>query len=259
METLAQLAFRELRPVGLLYRMLFESRSGFVAVIAAGALLLAGCRGYVHNSKEQSPKHAKATTQAKVNEGDAIEAHAHYATALVLELNGDTAESLNEFYESAIRDLDNETLVMEVSRRLLQARQTEKARELLIQASARPKASATVFARLGFVYFQLGKVDQAVLADRTAIRRNPRSIVGYQNLFLVFTHQKKPQEALKLLDDAAKVSNPGFEFLVALGELYNNFAVQNPGQRDAVNARGLAVLMRATKENPGDPQLRLRL
>ncbi len=242
--------------------MLFPSRSGFFAVIAAGTLLLGGCRTHYSNSSEPSRKSARTTAEeflANDAENDLVEAHAHYATALIHELDDEKGEALGEFYESAVHDLTNEPLILEVSRRLLQAKQPEKAQELLIRATARPEASGNLFARLGFIYFQLGKPDQAILANRTAVHREPRSIVGYQNLFLIFLQQKKPAEALRVLDEASKVSNPSFEYLVSLGELYGSYGLQNPTQREVAYARGAIALQRAAKETPADPQLRLRL
>ncbi|MGN6644846.1 MAG: tetratricopeptide repeat protein, partial [Verrucomicrobiota bacterium] len=190
---------------------------------------------------------------------DAVEAHAHYGTALILEMRGETEPALAEFYEAAIRDLDNEALILEVSRRLLQGKQTEKALELVSRATERPKASGNLFARLGFIYFQSGQGDLAIRANRTAIKREPRSLVGYQNLFLIHVQNKNPQEALKVLDDAARVPNTSSEFLIGLSELYVSFSLQNPAQRDTARARGLAVLQRAAKSASTDLQLRLRL
>lgn len=241
--------------------MLFRFRFGLVIVFAASALWLGGCRSPSSQPVpvEKRNRSLLHSEQPEIAESELVEAHAHYATALVHELNEETEPALNEYFEAAVRDLENETLVMEVSRRLLQARQPEKAQELLIRATALPKASGNLFARLGFIYFQLGKKDEAVLADRTAIRREPRSIVGYQNLFLIFLQQKKTDDALSVLDQAAKVSKPSFEFLVSLGELYSNYGLQNPAQRELANARGAAVLERAAREKPTDPQVRLRL
>ncbi|MBC8097553.1 MAG: tetratricopeptide repeat protein, partial [Akkermansiaceae bacterium] len=69
----------------------------------------------------------------------------------------------------------------------------------------------------------------------------------------------KPAEALKVLDEAARVSNPGFEFLISLGELYSSYGMQNPTQREAAYTSGAAVFERAIPNKPLDPQLRLRL
>jgi tetratricopeptide (TPR) repeat protein len=246
-------------------------------VLTAGGILVAGCQ----TRKQSAPDRALATIAAghsaglndfdennslpvghavsDVESDGLVEAHAHYATALIHEMNGEPVEALSEYYEAAIRDLDNESLMLEVSRGLLQAKQGEKALALILRATAQPKAPGVLYARLGFIYFQLGRENLAIAADRTAIRRDPKSLVGYQNLYLIYLQGKKPAEALAVLDEAAKSAQPTAEFLIGLGELYANFGLQNAAQREAVYARGVAVLQRAAREKPDDPQLQLRL
>jgi tetratricopeptide (TPR) repeat protein len=69
----------------------------------------------------------------------------------------------------------------------------------------------------------------------------------------------QPNEALKVLDQAAKVPDTGADYLINLGELYGNLGRQTPTLKPTVNSNGLAVLQRAVKLNPVDPQLRLKL
>jgi tetratricopeptide (TPR) repeat protein len=240
--------------------MLFRSGFRLALTLAAAAGLLAGCRHSVPTPKAAGGKSPVISTRAQpFNEQERIEAHAHYATALVHELNGDAEGALTDFYEAAIRDLDNEGLIMEVSRRLIQARQTEKALDLVSRACARPSATGNLFARLGFIHFQMGKPEEAIRANRTAIRRDPRSLVGYQNLFLIHLQTKRLPEALKILEEASRVGRTEPEFLVGLGELYGNFGLQNPTQRTVAFERGVAVLERAAAQKPAEPQVRLRL
>jgi tetratricopeptide (TPR) repeat protein len=272
--------FRELRPFGLIYGMLFRSRSVLGLVIASG-LLVAGCHTARHPSS-----HAREDSVQPGGESVAIdqpgrrpparsivssvprtirigkepaEAHARYAHAVVLELNGEVERALDEYVAAALGDLGNEQLVLEVSRRLLQSRQSERALDLLIRATSRPDATGPMFARLGFIYAQLGKIDLSIEANRAAIRKEPRSLVGYQNLFLVYAQNRRPREALKVLDEASRVSNVTPEFLIGISELYAAFGLQNPKEKEAAHARGLALLQRAEKAQMTDPQLRLRL
>ena len=94
------------------------------------------------------------------------------------------AAATEEYYQAALLDPDDEALILEVSRRLLQNKQPEKALEVATRAAARPNASGQIYARLGLIYSQLGKPDQAAAANRTAIKKSPGSLAGYQNLFL---------------------------------------------------------------------------
>jgi tetratricopeptide (TPR) repeat protein len=187
------------------------------------------------------------------------QAHAHYAAGVVHEMNDETDAALREYYLAAEADPDDEGLILEVTRRFLQAKQPEKALELLNRAAARPAASGAIYARLGMVYGQLGKPDQAAAADRSAIKRSPESLAGYQNLFLTLLQEKQPNEALKVLDEAARQPQVSAEFLVGLSELYGNFALQYPSQKDKTDPKALAALNRAEKMQPSNPALRMRL
>ena len=70
-------------------------------------------------------------------------------------------------------DPDDETLILEVSRRLLQSKQPERALEIVTRATAQPDASGQIYARLGLIYSQLGKPDQAAAANRDGHQEIP--------------------------------------------------------------------------------------
>ncbi len=174
-------------------------------------------------------------------------------------MDDDTEGALQEYSQAATLDPDNEALVMEVSRRLLQNKQPDKALDILKLAAARPQASGAVFARLGLVYSQLGKYDQAVTASRMAVKRAPALLAGYQNLYLTYVQNKQPQEGLKVLDAAAAQPHTDADFLVGLSELYTSFILQAPAQREKVKPKALGVLKRAQALNPATASLRVRL
>jgi tetratricopeptide (TPR) repeat protein len=188
-----------------------------------------------------------------------VRAHARYAAAIIHDMNGETESALEDYYKAALDDPANESLVLEVSRRLLQSKQTDKALEILSHAAQRPSASGAIFARLGAVYSQVGKPEQAIAANRTAVKKSPHSLSGYQNLFLTYLQNKQPQEALKVLDAAAAQPTQDFEFLLGICELYANFILQQPSQKEAVQPKALAVLKRAEELKPSAPADRLRL
>src|SRR5882672_3953185 len=56
-------------------------------------------------------------------------AHAHYAAGVIHDINDEAEASLQEYYEAAIADPENDTLTLEVSRRFVQNKQPEKALE----------------------------------------------------------------------------------------------------------------------------------
>ena len=232
-------------------------------VLAVGIMLLAGCKTAPSRQQalqEENP--AAALKRERVDERAAerrAEAHAHYAAGVIHEMNNEQQAASDEYYQAAMLDPDNETLVLDVSRRLLQAKQPERALEIVTRAAAQPEASGEIDARLGLIYSQLGKPDQAVAANRAAIRKSPGSLTGYQNLFLNYVRNKQPPEALKVLDEAAGQANPDAEFLIGLADLYTTFGTQVPAQKESANAKALAALNRAAELGPDSPLLRLKL
>ncbi len=222
-----------------------------------------GCRTAPPQNASAKTKHRPGDASRQPRSEPALdnlaEAHAHYAAGVVYEMDEQPEAALKEFSLAALKDPENEALVLEVSRRFLQNKQPENALEVLSRAAARPNASGAVLARLGFVYSQLGKLDQAVTFSRAAIKKAPGSLVGHQNLFLILLQNKRPQEALKVLDEAVRQPRLDAEFLVGLAELYTHLGLQVPAQRKAANAQALAALNRAEALHPNNPSLRQKL
>ena len=196
---------------------------------------------------------------AELAEDKIARAHAHYAAGVIHEMNEETEAALNEYYLAAANDPANEPLILEVTRRFLKRQQSEKALELLTRAAAIPNASGAIYARLGLVYGQLGKTEQALDANRTAIKRSPQELAGYQNLFVTLLQSKRSDDALKVLDEAARQTDVGPEFLAGVGELFSNYILQLPSQKAKVLPRAMTVLDRAAKMKSPDAMVYLRL
>ena len=237
-------------------------------VTLAGALLVDGCRaapklpppGAAGKPAKKSPAKSSAKrANGKASPAKLASAHAHYAAGVVHELNGETDLAMEEFLRAAQEDPEDETLTLEISRRMLQAKQPEKALEFLEGVLACGSAGGEVFARLGVVFTMLGRDEEALSANRTAIQKSPRALIGYQNLFLGLLQAKQPDAALKLLGDAGRIDSLEVEFLLGIGDLYQHYLSQFPTQREAVQGRALDVLVRAEALQPTDPQTRLRL
>ena len=233
------------------------------ATVATSILLVAGC-GSAPAQKGAGQKN-KPAAAIKWQAGDErsveqrAEAHAHYSAGVIREMNGDPKGALDEYYKAAVLDPGDEGLVLEVSRHLLQAKQPERALEIVKPAAARSDASGEIYARLGMIYAQLGKADQAAAANRDAIKKSPNSLSGYQNLFLGYMRNKQPKEALSVLDEAAGRPKANAEFLVTLGELYASVGAQVSAEKDSARAKALIALNRAMKLGPPTPLLRLKL
>ena len=233
-----------------------------MALGAAGALV-SGCG--TTGSREEGPRSEspRAIRQQELQEEReatrTAEAHAHYSAGFIHEMNGETAAAAEDYYQAAVLDPDNESVVLDVSRRFLQSKQPGKALEVLTRAAGRPGASGEIYARLGLVYTQLGKNEQAIVAIRVAIKKSPDSLSGYRNLFLNYIQTKQPQAALKALDEAAARPGAEAEFLIDLAELYMNLGLEAPTLKEVSRERSLAVLRRADKQGTASPALRLRL
>jgi tetratricopeptide (TPR) repeat protein len=71
--------------------------------------------------------------------------------------------------------------------------------------------------------------------------------------------EKHTQEALNVLDEAARQPKPDADFLTGLSELYLSFGTQVPTQKAATKAKALAALDRAAQLKSFTPLQRLRL
>src|SRR5947207_14963709 len=156
----------------------------------------------------------KGGTSTSSSSADRIDAQAHYAAGVVHEMNSEADSALEEYYKAATLDSTNEALVLDVAQQFLQAKQPEKALDVLMRASSNAAVSSGLFADLGFVYSKLGKTNEAVNAGRIAIQKDPRSLAGYQSLFLEFLENKQTPEVVALLNDAAKMKGTDAEFLI---------------------------------------------
>ena len=222
----------------------------WLALAVTGVMLATGCRTVSERIAEDQEE----------NEIDRLaEAHAHYAAGVLHDLNDESVLALDEYYKAALIDPGAEDLVLEVSRRFLLNKQPDKALEILTRAVDEPDASGAIYGRLGVVYSQLGQLDLAVQASRTAIHKSPQALLGYQNLFACYFQNKQPDKALATLDEAAKVPETDVEFLAGLSELYVNFGMQTPVLRTNANAKAKATLMRAIEMQPLTSEMQLRL
>src|SRR5436190_4635634 len=225
-------------------------------VLLLGGLLLVSCATQRKPAATKDKAEAPAPAPPSPEELDRrAEAHAHYATAIIHELNEEPEQAADELFQAALKDPSNESLVMDVTRKLLQFKKNDKALELLVNASSRPDASAAIFARLGLVYALMEKPAEAIQANQTAIRKAPKSFVGYQNLARLHLQAGKYEEGLKVLDQAAKQNGVDAAFLVELGEMYTAYSLTSATQKNAAKTKALDVLDRAAKENPGNPLL----
>ncbi len=187
------------------------------------------------------------------------DAHAHYAQGVLHEMGKDSSRALEEFHKAAELDPGNEGLVVEVARRWLLQKKPDRALEILKLGVAQSDATAMLDVLLGTAYFQIGKTNLAIESNQRAIKKAPRLLAGYQNLHLNHLQQGRHDEALKVLDSAAKQRDVDAEFLIGLAELYVNLGASVPATKTNAHPKALALLTRAESMTISNVQSRVRL
>ena len=185
--------------------------SGVELYLSGGQPELPGKTEKVSNSER-----AERTTEAALEKRAA--AHAHYAAGVIHDLNNEPALALEEYRKAASDDPEDESLVLEVSAGYSR-KSSQKRRWRCCFPRRRCRTLRVRFSR-GWVspICCLGKARRRL--RQTAWRSaSPSSIAGYQNLFLAYLQNKQPDEALRVLDDAAKQQNADAEFLIDFGEM----------------------------------------
>lgn len=232
----------------------------FAAALAFSliCLLLTSC-ATMHSAKTSSDSTAAPIPQKTIELQQIAEAHAHFATAIVHEVNEESAAAFNEYFLAAKLNQSDAHLLTEVSNRLIEGRQFDRALLVLRWATELPNADDMIFVRLGFVYSQLGDHSKSIEANREAVRRMPKMLVLRQNLYLNYLSAKQPDAALTVLNEAAAEPDTDAEFLSNLGELYANLARQFPDQRLAARGKALEILNRAAAQSPLPVPIQLKL
>jgi tetratricopeptide (TPR) repeat protein len=187
------------------------------------------------------------------------QAHAHYGASVIHDLNGEGEQALQDLEEAVKLDPENESLVMETTRRMLQARQPERALAVIQQATQANPDSGLFYARMAGIQAQLGKNEEALESGRKAIEKAPDLLVAYQQLCFGYLQAKRETDAIALLDKAAARPSLTAEFLVNLAELYITISVQSSTAREEARGKALAVLDRAEKLHPASLPLRLAM
>ncbi len=231
-----------------------------VALAALGTLF--GCAAA---KKAQSPSAAAPTaviTNAPLSKEDMekrVEALARFAAGVSGELREQPDEALDQFYKSILADPSNEPLAVDVARRLIRKKETDKAIEVLSKCAEQPGASGFVDALLGIAYLQSNKPELAITASRRAVTKLPKIILGYQTLSQIYLQTNRPKEALAALDEAAVVPEPDINLLLDVGEAYRNYISARPRDFETVKPKVTLILEAATKQDPKSQNLIFRL
>lgn len=227
-------------------------------------LLLTGCHSLSKRAPQPGDQSARVRAWSEAEDEASLEqaaqAHAHYGAAVIHELNGEREAALREFEAAVENDPDNESLILEISERLLQSKKPERALAIVNRGLEANSTSGLLYARKGLICAQLGRMGEAFEANRMAIRKAPQSLTGYQNLFFLNLRQQNQKEALEVLDEASgqdRGLSP--EFLVGLAELYTAYGQQAPGSLEETKGKALGLLSRAKELHPEAPLTQVSL
>lgn len=188
-----------------------------------------------------------------------VRAQAHFAAGIVKQLAEDTPAASKEFHLAAETNPKDADLLLDVSGRLIEARQFAKALEVLNWAKELPKIAPMVFVRLGFVYSQLGQSEKSIEANKQAILQLPGYLPARHGLYLNFVQAKQSERALAVLDEAAMQQNVETGYLINLAELYVNCGRQFPELRERTRTKAIEMLDRAAARKPTGAPLQLKL
>jgi tetratricopeptide (TPR) repeat protein len=240
---------------------MYSIRQRLFCLWGAGLLLAAGCATDRHPGR--SPADAGPTLPAAPTGCIALtqraDAYAHYASGIVYDQRNQPDQADQEYEQAVAAEPGNEQLAVDLARRLMQRHEMDKAVELLTRSAARRHATGIVYGWLGLALDQSGKTNQAVVAYHTAVKRSPLMLLAYHGLARIDLQNKQPQEALKVLDAAARQPKADAEFLVGLAQ----FLVAS-GQTKALpdsetKPRVRALLQRAANLKPTNPILLQRM
>ena len=249
----------------------------WIAVLGLSAALWSGCKTTppTKTTAKSAAKHAvesAAASPQSENSTDAEEtaadptpilgnpeALAHFAAGVSYQLSDQSDSALEQFYQSALSDPGNEPLVVELSRRFLAKKQTQKAIDLLSKSAKRPQASGFVFNMLAHAYLKMGNTNSAIHASRTGIQKSPDALESYQTLADIFLQIHQPAESLKVLNQAARHAKNEAAFLVNLAELYAAYLTAQPKERAAIKPRILELLHRAADLKPQSERVLARM
>jgi tetratricopeptide (TPR) repeat protein len=234
-------------------------RSILAMILALAGFFLSGCKTTSRSDRPAAgPIHRLATAEAEETAGPLqesalelrVKAFAHFASGISFELNDQPNVALEHYFESAKTDSTNESLVLDVARRLIQRKQLDRAIELLKQAAEQPDASGKLMAWLASAYTEAGQNEQAIQANQEALKRDPQSVMAYRSLSQLFLEQRQPQQALAVLDQAASQPAEDPAFWVDLAELYANHSRLHPNESELLKPKVLKALDRAAELKP---------
>ncbi len=187
------------------------------------------------------------------------QAYAHFAMGLILDLQQESNEALEEYQKSVQLDPSNESLVLDLARQYLQRKKPDKAAEVLTVPATSPDASADILAWLGVANHQLNKIDKATDLARRALKKDPQQLLALQTLVQIHFQNNQNQQALQLLEDAARQTSDNPSYYLDLAEVLNHFSSLAGKDGTELRKRANELLTKAESLKPEEPGVQQRI
>jgi len=234
-------------------------------LVALICVALAGCASSQKTSAAKTSRKAKTAKASSKDAAypetseEALQSYAHFATALSLDMRDDPTSALDEYVKAAEANPKEEALTLDVARRLLRTKQSDRAIGLLSKSASQPGSSGLVNSWLGLAYASTGDTNKAVSANKTAIQKLPGQISAYANLCDLYLALGKTNEVVALLNDAGKQNDAPVDFYVNLAEVLRKMQARDVLTADDGKKRILAALEKAEAKKPEDLMLLQRM
>ncbi len=227
----------------------------------AGLSILGGCAR--NNHRQPTPSHSITRTNANselspLSERQ-IKAFAHYAAGLSFDLRDEPKGALDEYLLSAQADPKFEPVVVETAKRLLRAREFDRAIDFISGNLAQAGSIQSLYPVLAIAYASVGKTNQAMEACRVGIKKTPLNLANYIHLTQLYVQSGKTNDAIRVLGDAGRQPSLDPAYWLALTELFTRFEKQKALNESDAKSRILSATDKAFRLKPKDATMLQRI
>ena len=157
-------------------------------------------------------------TAIKLNSNEVM---AWYNLGFIRMLAGNRNKALDLFLKANTINQDVFEVAFQTGRLLMDMEQPESGKKFLEHASQLEPKSGAVFRYLGECYTMIGKVSDAIVAYKKAIKNNPSDAASLSALGCLFDEQgENPDISMMFCQESVKLSPENGLFRYRLGQLY---------------------------------------